>query len=327
MPGSSLISATYDLLSFDGYGNYSKFDRCFSKACDHASLNIDDVSRRKLRNFAFYFLRVSGHLDVSYAGMGSRWSVAPESLVQRSDDEFVIIGSTRTIELISNLGPSGKVREFREQENLGLPPHIFLYPAMSVVSATPAEAKEISRQSGVSLSLQYQESLFERLPSARSILESALTRADSGPLFEPGSTQKYDFTEATWIPCNEIRPLSPGVFRREFDYAPPEYFIASFAGRNILEISKVIEREWVLLSALAKLGITMTIRYSPTQKRLDVPRKHRDLRLPTLLERCFRSGALRNPEISQDWTTYTNISQRSVWKMAAKLPILKVEVL
>ncbi len=323
----SLTGITYDLLTFDGYGNFGKFDRCFTKAAQFLSLKLDEELRRRLRNRAFFYLRVNGYLDIHYLRSKTEWTIAPATLVQRGEKDFVLIGSSKEHTSIRHYVSNSKLNQIKSNENeQAMPSGLSFYPYVTQLTITADEAQVIARKIGVSLSLFYQDKLFEHLPTLQSVFESVITKADGGANFESDSTKKFNFNKFQWEPYDATSPPT-GFFRNEFKYISPEYFIVASTKRKFLEVFRVTEREWAFVCALAKLQIKLPIRYQTENQKLAISRKFSEFRIPNLLERCLRSGTLLAPEIKHEWSIYSSISYRNLWRLIAKLPIFKLEIL
>lgn len=201
-----------------------------------------------------------------------------------------------------------------------------LFPDVFELRATISEASRIAYKIGVELSLDYQEKFFRFLPRLSAVLETTLRHDTTTPLFEPNSANWFSLEEPRWQPYSEMQPYSPGLYKCELKYAAPRYFIAVPAADSKLETFYVSDSEWALLCLHAKLDLKLPIRYSTNDETLWVSRGgFEELRLPTLLERCFRSGMLSQPKLDQNWSKYANIRQKNVWRLMAKFPVFALE--
>lgn len=321
---ASLISATYDLLAFARSGDFGKFDRCFTKACAFFSLRLDDPARRKLRNLALWYLRGSGYLDVSYTDTGTRWSAAPATFVQRSEKDFVLVADSATAMAVRDVAPASSLRWIRSSDG-NLSPGVPFFPDVLQLNASNHEIEALGRSAHVSISFSYQARLFSSLPSLRSILAKGVARDDNGPMFEPHTTKRLDLSSGDWRPYPEPRPFEPGLYRTSFDYAARFTVAVQGPSRELL-VFRVTEREWALVAALGLLKTPLRLRYDRVERRLSVPRTFRRMRLPTLLERSFRSGTLLNPVSASTSLVYSGITYASMRRLALNLPLFSVEV-
>jgi hypothetical protein len=322
----SIVGTVLDLLQFEGHGNLGHFDRCFRKACAFFSLGADGPTFRKLRNVAFWYLRNTGYVDASHTTSATTWSTAPPTLVQRREKDFVFIGSSAPAAAVLAAAPRDTVRELRSPDGGLVPEEIPFFPGLLCMNISAAEAQAICRRTNVSLGLSYQSELFQRLPSVDSVLKGALSREEHGRPFDPDSTHRLDFASCTWEPFGETRPFEAGLYRQSFEYGAPTYVIAAPARHEPLATFRVIEREWVLVVALALLRTVLTIQYDKDGQRLNVSKRyHTALRLPTLLERCLRSGTLLNPSSAREWLVYEGVLNSSVARLTTKLPMFSAE--
>lgn len=323
---NSVVGTTFDLLAYEGSGSFSKFDRCFVKSCRYYMLDLDGALHRKLRNFAFHYLRVTGFIDVISKASSSAWIVAPPTIIQREGDHFCLISDSKAVEALVQAVGSSRVA-CRPQSNpaMPLPEGVQFYPNLIEFSADVQEASSIAAQCGMRLSLGYQDMMFEHLPGMDAVLSKALETAPDGPLFEPDSTSIYDFKKAEWAPYPNIRPMDPGLFRKEYEHGSPDYYVAARLTKRLLNTWQVSHREWALFCMLGKLNLTISARYSKDKLTLELPCTHRTLGLPTLLERCLRSGTLASPRITRDLVSYEGITQKNFWRLVAKFPPVKVE--
>lgn len=324
---ASVVAATYDLLAFARSGDFGKFDRCFTKACAFFSLRLDDPARRRLRNLALWYLRDSGYLDVSYTDTGTRWSTTPATFVQRSDGDFVLVADSATATVVRDLAPASSLRWIRSSDG-NLSPGVSFFPDVLQLNASTQEAEALGRRAQVSISLSYQARIFRSLPSLRSILAKGVARDDNGPMFEPDTTELLDLSSGDWRPYPEPRALEPGLYRTSFDYGgAPRFTIAAYGPSRELLAFRVTEREWALVAALALLKSPLRLSYDRVEQRLSVPRTfRRAIRLPTLLERSFRSGTLLNPVSAAASLVYGGITSASIRRLVLNLPFFSVEV-
>jgi hypothetical protein len=322
----SLVGVTYDLLTFDGHGTFAQFDRCFRKACRYFEFEPDEANRLKLRNVALWYLRTTGFLDVVQDGRTSAWSIAPANLVQRSDEDFVLVGSSEAARTIT-LNARADQLSWLASNDGGLVDEGFkFFPGMLCVRASLADVEALSARAGVSLERAYQRRFFRSLPGIDTVLRQAVTADPLSGGFEPGSTDTFDFSRCEWLPSNDARPIGAGLFRQRYEWAPPRYVIAVGSRGRGLTTLRVNVSEWTLIAALALLSVALPARYERRLQRLLVSRRyHNALRLPTLVERCLRSGTLLNPAVSRDWSAYEGLTPASVARLAKKLPVMTIE--
>ncbi len=321
----SIIGTLFDLLQFEGRGNFGQFDRCFRKACAFFSLGTDDATLRKLRNIAFWYLRSTGYVDASYTSATS-WSTAPANLVQRGEQDFVLIAGSAPVAAVLAAAPPDTVREVRSPDGGLVPETIPFFPSLLCVNVSVAEARDLCRRANVSLGLSYQSQLFRYVPSVDAVLRGAALREDESRPFEPDSTDRFDFASCTWERFRETRAFEAGLYRQSFDYGAPTYTVVAPSRHERLATFRVIERDWVLVVALALLRTVLPIRYEKDTELLYVSKRyHASLRIPTLLERCLRSGTLLNPSSTREWSVYGGVRGSSVVRLTAKLPMFSAE--
>lgn len=322
----SIIGTLFDLLQFEGHGNFGQFDRCFRKTAAFFSLGADDAMLRKLRNIAFWYLRCTGYVDVSYTPSTTSWSTAPPNLVQRGEQDFALVAGSASAVAILAATSRDAVREERSPDGGLVPDRIPFFPSLLCVNTSVTEARDACRRANISLGLSYQSQLFQRVPSVDSVLRRALMRDDDRP-FEPESTDRFDFASCTWERFTETRAFEAGLYRQSFDYRAPTYAIVAPSRHKRLATFRVIERDWVLVAALSLLRAALPIRYEKETKRLYVSKRyHASLPLPTLIERCLRSGTLLNPSTTGDWSVYGGVLSSSITRLTGKLPIFSSEV-
>ena len=324
---TSLIGTTYDLLSFHEQGTYAVFERCFTKALRYFSIELDDDNRRFLRNWTFHFLRATGYIDVVRTGSTSTWSVSPAALVQRGETDFVLIGSLKQEESLRNVAGPEQLFEIRSTcVQSVLPKEVSLFPNVVQLVANRTQAETVARRSGLNLTCDYQEKMFSLLPSICSVFTEVLVEWQAAPVFESDTVLRYDAEQQCWQPYHEINPLDHGLYKTESKFAKPQYFIAERILRSRrLKIYRVIDEEWAQLAAAAKLHIKIPLRYESDARRLLISGTFEKLRLPTILERCLRSGTLVQPEVIAGRRIYENIAYKNIWRLVAKLPLFEVE--
>lgn len=321
----SIISVVFDLLEFEGQGNFRHFDRSFRKACVFLSLVADDAAFRKLRNLAFWYLRNTGYLDVSYTPTATTWSTAPPNLVQRGERDFILVAGSKSAAAV-RAAAADSAREERSPDNdLQLGPIPF-FPSALCLNISLPEARELCGRTNISLSPAYQLQLLQHLPSVDSVLRDALEEEDECAQFEPDSAERFDFASCTWERFSDTRVVKEGLYRQSFDHRSPAYTIAAPSVQKRLTMFRVMERDWVLPAALVLLRKTLPIRYEKSSHKLSISRRYSaSLRLPTLIERCLRSGTLLNPAVSREWFIYDGIRSSSVAQLTTKLPIFNAE--
>lgn len=322
----SVVGATYDLLEFEGQGNFGQFDRSFQKAIAPMGA-ISMLECRKLRNIAFAHLRNAGYIDVRYSGKKTIWSTAPSTLVQRAEAEFVLVGGSIAANALVNATSPAAVRQLRNADEGLAKNNVQFFPNILRVTATNSDIEVIAQKTNLSVSYSYQQRLFDCLPSLQSVLDDGLVDGDDGPLFDPDSTEHLNVSARAWVRYLETRPFEPGLYRLCFKHAPPKYLVASAEDNGSLRSSWIEARDWALIAASARLGMTIRCRYQKAKRRLLVSRAlQKLLPLPYLLERALRSGTLLNPTFpSTDWVAYDGIANRSIQALTSGLPIFHVE--
>lgn len=322
----SLVSVTYDLLTFDGQGTFAQFDRCFRNACRYFDLESVEADRRKLRNIAFGYLRTTGFLDVVQNGRTSTWSVVPGNLVQRGEEDFVLVGSSEAARTITLHAPAEQLAWLASDDGGLVSQGRKFFPDLLCIRGPLADVEALSVRAGLSLERAYQRRFFRSLPGIDAVLRDAVAEDPLSGGFEPGWTDAFDFARCEWLPSNDPRPVGAGLFRQRFSFAPPRYVIAAESRGRGLTIFRVNVPEWTLVAALALLSRALPARYERRQQRLLISRRyHNALRLPTLVERCLRSGTLLNPAVSRDWLAYEGLTPASVARLAKKVPVITLE--
>jgi hypothetical protein len=324
---NSIIGATYDLLAFYGEGNDSTLDQCFTKVTKYFALDVNEGMRRRLRNVAFHYLRSTGYIDVVRSGSTTNWSLSPSALVQRHERDFVLIGGTREATALRKVVGAHQLGDIRSQnKGYDLGAGILFFPEVTQYIASIEEAVAVAKKTNLSLSLDFQTNLFKHLPSINSVVGDVLVINNNTEIFDQNSAKYFSTEDRTWKPYAEMRPFMPGLFKHEFRFSLPQYLIATNNSSNELEIFRLLDREWALVCFSHKLNIKVPLCYNQRKQRLSIAKPIYELRMPTLLERCFRSGTLLAPELDSEWLHYDNISQRNLWRLIAKLPIFKVEL-
>lgn len=322
----SLVGVIYDLLRFYGQGNFTKFDRCFTKACQYLDIKLKEEDRKRFRNYAFHFLRSTGYIEFGSIESENHWSVSPEAFVQLTENDFVVIGGSSLIRTLWTMVDSASRKEIPiSSGGVELPDGLFFYPSQLKISANLTYLRQLSTMTKVPIITLYQSRFFDLLPSLSSIHFETLEPIRSTDLFETENADQYDFRLGKWEPFKGMFPNSAGLYRRSFQYAPSDFFIAVQKNSFELTMYEVKQQEWVLICALSLLKIRLPLIFNETSSSISVSRKYRGLRIPMLLERCLRSGSLVPPTISGDWTTYTNILPKSFWSLVARIPIFEVK--
>lgn len=200
------------------------------------------------------------------------------------------------------------------------------YPDLLHLALPADHVARIAYRANVVLTRRYQEQLGARFPSLKSILNATLLHGASGALFEPENTDRLDLPSQGWKPYNESRPGETGLYRRKSRHGPPEYVLAAEGSTGTMEVFHVPASEWVFVAAMAKLRVTLTLRYNRATRRLTVPRRfHGEALLPTLVERLLRSGTLLNPSPTGDSFGYGGITVPTVERLRALFPFATVE--
>jgi hypothetical protein len=321
----SVVGLAYDLMEFESRGNFGQFERCYNRACRHLSLQVDEHTRRKLRNVAFRYLRNTGHVDVYQENSQMRWCTSPATLVQRGASDFVLVGGSTASRAIRAVTGKRNISSIKSTDAGLVEEQIPFFPEMLQLSAPLRDVEWICRRSGVLLGGSYQEHFFRRLPRLDTVLRHAVQAEEAPSGFEPGWTDRFDFASCEWHVFEDPRPTDEGLFRQRFRYAAPRYVIAARRFHR-LGTHKVESPEWALIAALALLRIGLPARYETRFHRLHLSRRYdRSLKLPTLMERCLRSGTLLNPSIGRDWLTYDGLTPNSVSQLTTRLPIFRIE--
>lgn len=322
----SIVGATYDLIEFQGRGTFGQFDRAFRRACRYLSFHPNDATIGKLRSVALHYLRTTGFLDVMQAERTAVWSVAPPNVVQRGDNDFVLVGGSETARVIQAAARPDQLSTIRSSDIGLIGEDIWFFPEMLRVVAPEADVEALCARVGVSLGRSYQKHFFGALPGIDAVLRQAVEEEELHGAFEPGSTDQFDFASCEWCPFNDPRPVRAGLFRQRFEFGPARFVIAAPSRSQRLAIFRVKTTEWVLIVALALLRAALPARYERQYKRLLVSKRyHAALRLPTLIERSLRSGTLLNPSISREWFTYDGLAPASIACLGRKFPVVAIE--
>ncbi len=320
----SLIGTTYDLLTFFGQGNDSLFDRCFRKTTKYFSLEWETDTYRKNRNIAFHYLRSTGYLD--YLSQGSLWVVSPPALVQRAPTDFVLVGGTQLVKKLREMAPVELLSELHNRSSLDVSDSLSFFPQIVHLRATNKEATRLASLLGIHICADYQNQLFCKLPTLKSVLETILVSATSGAVFEPNTAQHFSDEHKQWVPFADMRPHEPGLYRRDSQYAAPVYYLASSRRNRPIEVWTINDREWAAICYLAQFSKHLVLKYRRTDGALFVPRNEfQEIRMPTLLQRCFRSGSLLNPAVDQTHLIYSNVSERNLFRLISKLNVFSME--
>lgn len=324
--GHSLIGTTYDLLSFHKMGSYGSFERSFAKACSYHSIEFEPARQRIFRNWAFQFLRSTGYIDVLRMGNKTTWTSAPAALVECGKDYFQLVGTSENERSLRDLAPDAITEVTNGLSMVStFSNSLQFFPNRILLRASQEEAAKISQKTGIHLSLDYQNRLFDKLPALNTVISEVLLEwYGSTAIFEPDSAKRFELHSGTWVPYSEMSPLEAGLFRREYEFARPDYYIAVHTKKSRPRVFRVLDPEWTNICFHAKLNLKIPMMYDAQQNALHVPKSAENLKLPTLLERCLRSGTLSAPDSKKDQWIYKNIGHRNLWRMLSKFPIFQV---
>lgn len=323
----SFVGVLFDQLAHAGRGTFGKLDRCVTRTCDYFAIQTEEPTRRKWRNMAFRYLRCTGYLDVLQASSTSEWSAAPSTLVERGDGDFVLIGDSFAAERVVTVLGGKRTAVIHGAERPFAHGNTPFYPDLLRVMLPARDVARVASEASVAVSPRYQERLAAAVPSLDVVLSTVLAVDASGPAFEQGTTDRLDLPSGAWQPYNEPRPFEPGLFRRSFRHAQPEYALAVERAGGGLEVSSVLASEWAFVAAMAKLRHALALRYERRHQRLAVSRKHHGAgRLPTLVERLLRAGTLLNPSVTADWFSYGGLTDTTITAIRSLLPFANIEV-
>jgi hypothetical protein len=322
---NSIIGTTYDLLAFHGTGNDGRFERTFDKVCAFYFLEIDDQDKKKYRKWAYHFLRTVGYLEL-VRNVG-QWSVAPPTLVQVTNSHFTLLGGSREKERLEAATSKKAVREIlSDYSNQLFPRDVSFFPSTVSLEATRPEVLRLSNKTGLHVSFDYQDKIFRYLPGINSVLTTVLSEVTHRPIFEPNSGRIFDLQTREWLPHTELHPQSAGLYRSDLQFALTKYYLVNSVDER-LKTYLFKDREWALVCFLALSDLKLPLQYNVLTRTLSIQISgYGELRLPTLLERCLRSGTLTSPKLNGKWTSYENINYANVWHLLAKLPIFTVEI-
>ena len=321
----SIIGATFDLMAFDVNGNYGRFDRHFTKVADYFGIDKAPSFRRQLRNITFHYLRTTGYIEVTSIGFATKWTTAPDTIVQIADSAYAVIGRTMTVRSLLNECDPLIVKVIpSEWRNENLPSDVELHPPLLTLNSNSEFANKLAKDKNLVLSNDYQTRIFAALPSAQQLVDTG-TVSVSGAVFEADAAKIYSFKTDKWESYTLMRPDRAGLYKSEYKTGSPDYFVCHESNKNMLINRKIIERDWTLLCSLSILEMDLNLKYSRKDSSLHIPRLYKSLRLPTLLERCFRSGTMMQPNYLGEHVIYSGITEKNIWKLVAKFPFLKVK--
>ncbi len=321
---NSIIATAYDLLSFHGSGNDGLFERCFEKVCSFYNAPLNDTDKKKHRRWAYHFLRSVGYIELVRSTR--QWCTVPPVLVEIGDCEFALLGATIDTERLQQVAPKNALSECVPKYTTNLFPVSF-FPTLPLLKATKVEVRRLAEKNEFKATFDYQNNLFQFFPSIDTVLSKVLVPVTDFPIFQPNSGRKFDFNTNEWEVHPVLQPYSPGLYRSDLEFAAPKYFFA-LPGKDQLEIFILRDREWALICLLAKFGRKLRLQYNRKASTLMIQSSgYAELRLPTLLERCLRSGTLTAPDMmTSGWTSYHNIRYANIWHLLAKLPIFSVDI-
>jgi len=320
---NSVIQTMFDLMTYYGSGNDCISERCFEKSVDFLGLSLTDSEYTRFRRYAFHYLKSIGYIDV--LGSGSQWATAPSVLVNIENRRWILLADSKKRAASQKLN-----REFPHKEKLSKSDplderySVKLYPSVLEFDLEDDAAEWLAKELDVKTSKQYQETIFLNLPKLESVIEAMLMPLAHGDIFEPESTKKFDWTTGSWEPYREYRPYQSGLYRSELKYALPKYFIACGEESEVIAF-QIRDRDWALIVSCHALNIKIPLQYDMKLSAITVPRTgFEELRLPTLLERAFRSGTLLSPDVGQTTFTYQGIPCSELYQLVSKIPVFEV---
>lgn len=321
----SIIATTYDLLTFHQSGNDGTFDSCFEKVLAFLDVSLDEAMKTKYRRWSFQFFRTTGYLDVVPGE--SKWAISPAALVQTSADKFVLVGSTKELALFRALVDKDEVETCAPRiQHAGFPKDVYLFPELLALRGNLLRARNVGARLGVAVSEQYQNVIFSRLPSLGSVLDSLLILVGSGSVFEANSAKVFDVRKKEWLTFVGMYPDGPGLYRHDYKYSPPKYYVCVEKCSGEYSVYLIRDREWVLPSFCFSFEKKIPISYQATSKTVHLPKlQFAELRLPTLLEKCLRSGSIMEPELLRGGLSYKNVEPANFWTLVSRIPIFRVE--
>lgn len=321
----SVVATTYDLMQFHESGNNGTFDRCFEKVLAFLDVTLDDAIKAKYRRWSFQFLRTTGFLDVVPGE--SKWAVSPAALVQTAADKFVLVGGSTELALFRSLVDKGEVETCapRIQDDC-FPKDVYLFPEVLSLRGNLLRARNIGSRLGIAVSEQYQSVIFNRLPSLSSAIDSLLVPVGSGSVFEAGSAKVFNVWNDEWTAFAGMYPDRAGLYRHDYKYSPPKYYVCVDNDSNEYCVYLIRDREWVVASFCFFFEKKIPISYEAGSKTVHLPKlQFAELRLPTLLEKCLRSGRMMEPELTRGGLSYKNIEPANFWTLVSRIPIFQVE--
>lgn len=320
----SILVSTIDLLHYHQWGNFGVFDRCFRKSCDLLRLEFsDETILRKYRTFGFAFLRNTGFIDIYSSGTITQWSVSDGCLAQLEEKKFAVVGNTEFRAKVLGLFPENSIEVLWPHGYFeALPSNICLYPPIPIVKVGSAKVEGVAKELGISVTANLQDRLFGAIPSIDSIIGQCISIREVPPTFEPGSLERFNFEEQLWSRYDNVLISDEGIFRRNFEYQAPDYYVGFIRDGKLL-VGHAQEREWLLICGIALLQRKIPMKYKRRNGSVSFEIIS-GFSLPVLLERCLRSGNLLGPVSNNRWREYANISERSIWKLRSALPVFSL---
>lgn len=321
----SLIGTTYDLLAYHRSGNSELLKRSFDKAASHLKIETSDENSKKLRNWTVQFLRTTGFIDIE--PLQRKWSLSPPALIETSNEIFVFLGSSSHKEALRKVAPVTSIKERPgTHKEKGFPEGVTLFPSTLTIALDRKKAVTIADELGVHIVLDYQSDLFTYFPSFESVWSGVSVRMNEQPLFPPDTASYFNMTVNEWYPVKSMYPEEAGLYRCEPQYAATRFYVATKADDHSLEVFQIVDREWVLACFCFLFGYKIGLQYNKQRESLLVQKsRFEDLRLPTLMERCFRSGSMTQPILEPFGFRYETIRLANLRKLITKMPIFTVE--
>lgn len=316
---TSIGLATYDLLLYHGSGSFALFERCFKKALSYCSVSLPDTVTRQYRNFLYHHLRTTGYIDV-VSDSSVDWAAAPPALVQTEPDQYVLIGgSVHEALLRAHLSSTAISTSSARESFHGIPQGTVLYPKLLSLQLQPDEVQRLGESTELSFSNQYQQTIFASLPTPKSVFKAVLEQTSAD--FEPDSAEILKPTDLQWAPYPHLAPTEPGLYRQQFAFSRK---LSLYLVTPELDTFKIRDAEWAYFCFLVKNKLPLRISYDQQTKVLSWHRPFTQFRLPTLLERCLRSGKLQPPARQGRLYHYPNIQLKSLQILQSKYQFLEV---
>ena len=318
---NSVIDTFIDTLTYFQSGNWSTFVRAFDLSLGYYEIDIATQERLKLRNYARSYMRHVGLITACYHP-DYRWSITRPALVQL-DKKYVAIGNFKFRELFWNTYRNvSEVVNMREPSLKILESNVMFYPNIPIAKITKNEAMNFVRQNEVLITNNYSMLVYELLPTISDAQKMCLDLYSAEEFLNPETAEIFNEIEMKWERFTCSYPNKPGLYKNNFEFNNPEYFLVLQA-KNYFKTFKITEIDWAYFLHSFLVVKWIKLRYEKDKKVLMF--KIGKGKIPEIIEKALRATTFEMPQKKDGWRIYKGIDEQRYRIFKSRIKVFEVE--